>query len=69
MRAMLVAALELCVGCTVGEVTNEKHASASLVAKRGSTVTGTATFTQHGTSLAYRWTDNIEQNTATLRKS
>ncbi len=32
-------------------------------------VAGTATFTRHGTSLAYRWTDNIEQNTATLRKS
>jgi hypothetical protein len=26
-------------------------------------------FTRHGTSLAYRWTDNIEQNTATLRKA
>jgi len=35
----------------------------------GGCVAGTATFTQHGTSLAYRWTDNIEQNTATLRKS
>jgi eukaryotic-like serine/threonine-protein kinase len=31
-------------------------------------VAGTATFTRHGSSLAYRWTDNIEQNTATLRK-
>jgi len=27
------------------------------------------TFTRHGSGLAYRWTDNIEQNTATLRKS
>jgi eukaryotic-like serine/threonine-protein kinase len=35
----------------------------------GGCVAGTATFTRHGTSLAYRWTDNIEQNTATLRKS
>jgi eukaryotic-like serine/threonine-protein kinase len=32
-------------------------------------VAGTATFTRHGTGMAYRWTDNIEQNTATLRKS
>ena len=31
-------------------------------------VAGTVTFTRHGTDLAYRWTDNIEQNTATLRK-
>jgi eukaryotic-like serine/threonine-protein kinase len=30
-------------------------------------VAGTVTFTRHGASLAYRWTDNIEQNTATLR--
>jgi len=29
---------------------------------------GTVTFTRHGADLAYRWTDNIEQNTATLRK-
>jgi serine/threonine protein kinase len=35
----------------------------------GGCVAGTATFTRHGASLAYRWTDNIEQNTATLRKS
>jgi eukaryotic-like serine/threonine-protein kinase len=35
----------------------------------GGCVAGTATFARHGTSLAYRWTDNIEQNTATLRKS
>jgi hypothetical protein len=27
------------------------------------------TFRHRGDSLAYRWTDNIEQNTATLRKS
>ena len=32
-------------------------------------VAGTVTFTRHGTELAYRWTDNIEQNTAVLRKS
>jgi len=31
-------------------------------------VAGTTTFTRHGSSLAYRWTDNIEQNTATLRR-
>jgi hypothetical protein len=30
-------------------------------------VAGTDTFTRHGTDLAYRWTDNVEQNTATLR--
>ena len=33
----------------------------------GGCVAGTVTFTRRG--LAYRWTDNIEQNTATLRKS
>ncbi len=32
-------------------------------------VAGTVTFTRHGTGLAYRWTDNIEQNVATLRKA
>ncbi len=32
-------------------------------------VAGTVTFTRHGSELAYRWTDNIEQNTAVLRKS
>ena len=32
-------------------------------------VAGTVTFTRHGANLAYRWTDNIEQNTATLRKA
>ena len=32
-------------------------------------VAGTVTFTRHGGDLAYRWTDNIEQNVATLRKS
>jgi hypothetical protein len=32
-------------------------------------VAGTATFTRHGSGLAYRWTDNIEQNTATLSKA
>jgi serine/threonine protein kinase len=31
-------------------------------------VAGTTTFTRHGSSLAYRWTDNIEQNTAALRR-
>ena len=32
-------------------------------------VAGTVTFTRHGVGLAYRWTDNIEQNVATLRKA
>jgi len=32
-------------------------------------VAGTVTFTRHGTNLAYRWTDNVEQNVATLRKA
>jgi serine/threonine protein kinase len=32
-------------------------------------VAGTVTFTRHGSELAYRWTDNIEQNTAVLRES
>jgi serine/threonine protein kinase len=35
----------------------------------GGCVAGTVTFTHRGDSLAYRWTDNIEQNTATLHKS
>jgi len=34
----------------------------------GGCVAGTVTFTRRGASLAYRWTDNIEQNTATLHK-
>lgn len=32
-------------------------------------VAGTVTFTRQGENLAYRWTDHIEQNTATLRKA
>jgi len=32
-------------------------------------VAGTVTFTRRGGDLAYRWTDNIEQNVATLRKT
>ncbi len=32
-------------------------------------VAGTVTFTRHGASLAYHWTDNVEQNVATLRKA
>src|SRR5262245_45599451 len=51
MRATLVAMLVVCVGCTVGEVTNEKHASAMLIAKSGSTVTGTANFVQNGATV------------------
>ncbi len=35
----------------------------------GGCVAGTVTFTRRGDGLAYRWTDNVEQNTATLRKS
>jgi eukaryotic-like serine/threonine-protein kinase len=31
-------------------------------------VAGTVTFTRHGADLAYRWTDNVEQNTALLHK-
>jgi Protein tyrosine and serine/threonine kinase len=34
----------------------------------GGCVAGTVTFTRQGDGLAYRWTDSIEQNTATLRK-
>jgi len=34
----------------------------------GGCVAGIVTFTRQGDGLAYRWTDNIEQNTATLRK-
>jgi eukaryotic-like serine/threonine-protein kinase len=32
-------------------------------------VAGTVTFTRHGANLAYRWTDNVEQNTALLHKT
>ena len=32
-------------------------------------VAGTVTFTQQSTGLAYRWTDNIEQNTAILHRT
>jgi hypothetical protein len=32
-------------------------------------VAGTVTFTRQGANLAYRWTDNIEQNVATLHKA
>jgi len=35
----------------------------------GGCVAGTVTFTRRGTALAYRWTDNVEQETATLSKS
>ncbi|HEV2258668.1 MAG TPA: hypothetical protein VGS06_36565, partial [Streptosporangiaceae bacterium] len=31
-------------------------------------VAGTVTFTLQGESMAYRWTDGIEQNTATLHR-
>jgi hypothetical protein len=30
---------------------------------------GTVTFTRHGATLAYLWTNNVEQNTATLHKA
>jgi hypothetical protein len=32
-------------------------------------VAGTVTFTRHGANLAYHWTDNVEQNVATLHKA
>ncbi len=35
----------------------------------GGCVAGTVTFTRRGATLAYRWTDNVEQETATLRES
>jgi len=31
-------------------------------------VAGTVTFTLHGQRLAYKWTDGVEQNTATLHR-
>jgi eukaryotic-like serine/threonine-protein kinase len=34
----------------------------------GQCVAGTVTFTLHGQSLAYKWTDGVEQNTATLHR-
>jgi eukaryotic-like serine/threonine-protein kinase len=35
----------------------------------GGCVAGTVTFTRQGATLAYRWTNNVEQETATLRQS
>jgi hypothetical protein len=35
----------------------------------GQCVAGMVTFTRQGANLAYHWTDNVEQNVATLRKS
>jgi len=35
----------------------------------GGCVAGTVTFIRRGATLAYRWTDNVEQETATLRES
>jgi eukaryotic-like serine/threonine-protein kinase len=35
----------------------------------GGCVAGTVTFTRQGAALAYRWTNNVEQETATLSKS
>ena len=32
-------------------------------------VAGTVTFTRRGASLAYHWTDNVEQNVGTLHKA
>jgi hypothetical protein len=34
----------------------------------GTCVAGTVTFTRKGNSLAYRWTDGIQQNVANLHK-
>jgi hypothetical protein len=49
-------------GATATVLTFSEPQTASCVA-------GTVTFTRHGAGLAYRWTDNIEQNVATLRKA
>ncbi|MBV9449920.1 MAG: serine/threonine protein kinase [Streptosporangiaceae bacterium] len=35
----------------------------------GQCVAGTVTLTRHGSDLAYRWTDNVEQNVGNLRKT
>jgi hypothetical protein len=35
----------------------------------GHCVGGTVTLTRHGSDLAYRWTDNVEQNVGNLRKT
>ncbi len=35
----------------------------------GQCVGGTVTLTRHGSDLAYRWTDNVEQNVGNLRKT
>ncbi len=55
MKAMLIGLVPaamligLGTGCTVGDVpSNEKHATAPLVSRSASTVTGTATFTSSG---------------------
>lgn len=56
MKAVLVAILGLCVGCTVGEVASEKTATATLESKSGSTVTGSAKFTATGTMVSLKLT-------------
>jgi len=48
--------LVVCVGCTVGEVTNEKHGSATLAAKSGSNVNGSVTFTSSGSTVNMKLT-------------
>jgi hypothetical protein len=58
-------------GSCVNTLTLSKETSSVLTFSEPGTaecVAGTVTFTRHGATLAYRWTDNIEQNTATLRK-
>jgi hypothetical protein len=44
---------------TAGTLTFSEPQTAACVA-------GTVTLTRRGTGLAYRWTDNVEQNTGTL---
>ena len=59
-------------GTCVNTLTLREATSAVLTfdePQAGGCVGGTVTFTRHGAQLAYRWTDDVEQNTAVLRKS
>jgi eukaryotic-like serine/threonine-protein kinase len=66
-------------GSTAGEVNDTCTNTLTLTSATASVLTfsepgnaacvaGTVTFTLHGGNLAYRWTDGVEQNTATLHR-
>jgi Cu-Zn family superoxide dismutase len=51
-RLLPIAMFGLGAGCTVGEVGHEKKATATMEAKSGSTISGTATFLAAGTMVS-----------------